>query len=129
MSKTAVWFIVAFAICLVICGVCIGLVFNRQHQGTDGRAGGYTDAARAVNAELASEQQQALTGTAIAIDTVERIRGITEETDRIISESGQLDRRSSDIHTQVRKELEVLEDYYRRISSILVDYDLSTKGK
>ena len=78
--------------------------------------------ARRVNAELRAEQLRDAERNRRAIELAEGIRGISEETDRIIGELRVANRRSGDILKAIEQEVDVLENYLRFTSSIVDDY-------
>jgi hypothetical protein len=140
MNEKINWriFIILFFIFAIVCGGAYFL--GRADKGVSGSTGSNTTEQRRINDEIGREQQLALDGIRgtksgiiegqrgidASLEFVERVRGITYETNSIIAELWHADRRSSDIYQSIREELKVLEDYFRGISGILDDYDNNT---
>lgn len=127
MEKHNKYFFIVGLTILLICSATIGFCFRNKE--TNRSVGGYTETARGVNNELKGEQQTALTGTTEAINSAFIIGRISEKTNSTIEQLGGLDRRSSDIYTQIRAECDILENYLNSISSIIDDYNSNNKDK
>jgi len=110
--------IVAFILILIVCSV-VSFFIGRANNRIDGGTGSQLRNAAAISREIADEQHRTVELNQRAIVTVERIRSFTQETDRSLTELGQLNRRSSDISTQIREEAKLLEDYFRGVSNII----------
>jgi len=95
----------------------IGRADTRTDSGTGTEPGSPGD----INRKITEEQRRTLERTERAIATIERIRGITEETNNSLSELGSVNRRASDISAAIRAEADLLADYFRSVSNILSD--------
>jgi len=120
-KKTNIVVIVIYIIVTV--ALCVGsYLLGRSHSGTDSGTGRELSEAARVNQQLGAEQQR-------TVEVIERIRGITEETDSSLRELGEANRRASDISAQIRAEAVVLANYFRSVSDIVNNYTDNMRGE
>ena len=123
MQKNNINIFTVFVIVLLILSGGIGGYFiGKSHQGINGRTGSQPDVAGDINRELADEQRITEESNRRAIITVERLRGINQETDSAFRELRELNRRSISIPDLVRAEADLLENYYRDTSNVISDH-------
>jgi len=115
-------YIIVSALFFTIGFICANTIVAR-------RIGYQSGTAADVNRAITVEQQRELERNQQAIAAVESIRGIAEETDRALTELGQLNRGSSDISKAIREQIVILENNHRSVSGILSVYDNTTGNK
>ena len=124
MEKINKHFIVfLIAVFIIICTVAmvtyfIGRAHNRANEGTGLQLG---DAAE-LNRTITDEQRRNLDRVERSVDALERIRGITEETNSALAELGMVNRGSGNISATIREEAYLLADYLYSVSDITSDF-------
>ena len=128
--KLDIMYIIPVAL-ISICAVAsvVAFIFGGSNNRADGRTGSELSAAAEYNRTIAEEQRRTLDGITDSqngiersIEALERIRGITEETDSTLAELRELNRGSSNISAAIRAEAYLLADYFWCISNIVNDY-------
>jgi len=122
--------IVIFVSICVIVAIITGTVFYFIGQNSKSVRGirEQLEDARRINLELRNEQYRTADNNQRNIESLERIRGITEETNHVIGELRSINRGSQSILTEIRKEIDILEMGLRNIGyefSNNTDYSIS----
>ena len=116
-------YVILFAILLftVLTGyVCYNI--GSKTTSTGGRVGTELERAIEVNRELRDEQRRELERNREVTATVERLRRINQETNSALRELRDVTGRLYTIPERIRKEADLLDDYFGRTSSELDNY-------
>ena len=126
--RAVVFIFTAFVIGCAVASV-VAIIFGGSNNRADGRTGSELSTAAEYNRTITEEQRRTLDGitdsqggVGRSIEALERIRGITEETDSALTELRELNRGSNNISAAIRAEAYLLADYYRCIGNIVNDY-------
>ena len=113
--------IIVIILFIFTAGLCI-YILDRASSPAGRRTGSKLERAVDVNREVRDEQRGEQERNRKALELAERIRGIYQETDSALGELRDLTGRLYTIPERIRREADLLDDYFRSTGSELDDY-------